>query len=74
MVRDRISEYLTELTRAFDIEKGIVPYTAEAIAQTMELKRNTISGYLNQLVEEGRLIKIISMPVCFFDRKVMEKF
>ena len=40
MVRDRISEYLTELTRAFDIEKGIVPYTAEAIAQTMELKRN----------------------------------
>lgn len=26
MVRDRISEYLTELTRAFDIEKGIVPY------------------------------------------------
>lgn len=59
MVRDRISEYLTELTRAFDIEKGIVPYTAEAIAQTMELKRNTISGYLNQLVEEGRLIKII---------------
>ena len=50
MVRDRISEYLTELTRAFDIEKGIVPYTAEAIAQTMELKRNTISGYLNQLV------------------------
>ena len=73
MVRDRISEYLTELTRAFDIEKGIVPYTAEAIAQTMELKRNTISGYLNQLVEEGRLIKIISRPVCFFDRKVMEE-
>lgn len=42
------------------------------IAEKLGVKRNTVSHYLNQLVDEKKVIKIITRPVLFVDRKQVE--
>ena len=44
-------------------------FTASNIATTFSIKRNTASHYLNQLNEEGILVKINTRPVYFFIKK-----
>lgn len=72
MVKDNIQQYLADITREFDHCEDLSIYSAEQIAAVMDLKRNTVSGYLNQLAAEGVLVKINSRPVYFLDRAALE--
>lgn len=73
MVKDNIQQYIADITREFDRCEDLSIYSAEQIAAVMDLKRNTASGYLNQLAAEGVLVKINSRPVYFLDRITLEK-
>ncbi len=73
MVKDSIVRYLAGITRDLEKQKDFSVYTAEQIASVMNLKRNTASGYLNQLVAQDVLVKTSSRPVCFFDHQVLEE-
>lgn len=73
MVKDSIVEYLSDITRKLETQKDFSIYTAEHIAAVMNLKRNTVSGYLNQLTAQDVLVKTSSRPVCFFDHQVLEE-
>src|SRR5690606_26996014 len=46
---------------------------ANAMAEKFQVKRNTISHYLNRMVEEGKVIKINTRPVYFLSRAAFEK-
>lgn len=43
------------------------------LADKLGVKRNTVSHYLNQLVDENKVIKIKTRPVIFLDREKLEK-
>lgn len=72
MVKDKILAYVSEITSQFSFQQDFLIYSAEHIASAMKLKRNTVSGYLNQLAQESLLIKINSRPVYFLERKSLE--
>lgn len=67
MVKDNIQQYIAGITLEFDRCQDMSIYSAEQIASVMKLKRNTVSGYLNQLAAEGSLVKINSRPVYFLN-------
>lgn len=46
---------------------------AESLSNELNVKRNTISHYLNELVRDGRVIKISTRPVIFLARDVVQK-
>ena len=48
-------------------------FTASNIATTFSIKRNTASHYLNQLNEEGILVKINTRPVYFFHKEAFQQ-
>lgn len=43
------------------------------LANRLDVKRNTVSHYLNQLVKEKKLIKINTRPAIFIEKKQAEK-
>lgn len=47
-------------------------FTANGIANSLGMKRNTVSLYLNDLYSDGKLIKINSRPVYFLHRQEIE--
>lgn len=49
------------------------PVTAQYLAEKFQLKRNTISHYLNRLVKSQIALKINSRPVIFWNRHVLEQ-
>lgn len=73
MVKDNIQQYIAGITLEFDRCQDMSIYSAEQIASVMKLKRNTVSGYLNQLAAEGSLVKINSRPVYFLERAALEQ-
>lgn len=73
MVKDNIQQYIAGITLEFDRCQDMSIYSAEQIAAVMKLKRNTVSGYLNQLAAEGSLVKINSRPVYFLERAALEQ-
>ena len=48
-------------------------YTTLEIAQKLNISRSLCSQYLNELVSEGFLIKIVGRPVLFLCKKLLEK-
>lgn len=48
-------------------------YSAQELANELELHRNAVSEDLNDLFRQGKLIKIKGKPVRFFDRGILEK-
>lgn len=46
---------------------------AVAISEALHLSRNMVSQYLNQLWNEGKLVKINTRPVLFYDVQTLEK-
>lgn len=44
-----------------------------AISEQLKLSRNMVSQYLNQLYAEGKLVKINTRPVLFYDVKKLEE-
>jgi sigma-54 dependent transcriptional regulator of gfr operon len=71
-MREELIAYLQNQTAFFSVENVSDIFTAKDIAEKFSVKRNTISHYLNQLTEEGILVKIATRPVYFFHKQAFE--
>ena len=55
MLADDILNYLERITREFNPDElDFEAYAAISMAERFQVKRNTVSHYLNQAAEEGR--------------------
>lgn len=72
MLKQKILSYLANQTAFFDPENISDIFTASHIADKFDIKRNTASLYLNELVTDKKVIKIISRPVYFLHKTVFE--
>ncbi|MBP2072992.1 sigma 54-interacting transcriptional regulator [Thermoanaerobacterium butyriciformans] len=70
--KEKIFIELKELSNNLDItkKKGL---TAEEIAARLNIKRNVVSHFLNELHKEGKVVKINTRPVYFIDKEFYEK-
>lgn len=66
-----VYEYIKESTLKF-IQNGTVLGNALDIADQFHLSRSVVSKYLNGMFYEGKLIKIATRPVIYFDRYCIE--
>lgn len=73
MLLDYIMKYLEEQTSYFGKDEDNSRFTAIEIAKKFGVKRNTVSHYLSQMVEEGKIIKINTRPVYFLHYNQFEK-
>ena len=71
-MKEQLLAYLQNQTAFFSAENVSDIFTAKDIAEKFSVKRNTISHYLNQLTEEGHLVKIATRPVYFFHKQAFE--
>ncbi|EJE4563078.1 MULTISPECIES: sigma 54-interacting transcriptional regulator [Enterococcaceae] len=62
-------EEFVDFNESFDEQDAI---TAIQISEMFNIKRNTASRYLNELLDEGRLIKVNTRPVLFFHKQLVE--
>lgn len=68
-MKNNISDYLKELTKEFS-KDNLKLFSANSIAEKINLSRSTVSSYLNKEVKNGSLIKVKEYPVIFLDRDV----
>lgn len=73
MLKKDLLSYLDVETRNFDLNKPSIRFTAADISEVFHVKRNTVSHYLNQMVNEELVIKINTRPVYFLSRSVFEQ-
>lgn len=74
MIKEDLLQYLKEKTRDFQPDSvTFYEFSAAAMAEHFGVRRNTVSHYLNSVLEEGGIIKINTRPVIFLDREVFEK-
>ncbi|MBN7573538.1 MULTISPECIES: sigma 54-interacting transcriptional regulator [Clostridium] len=67
-----ISNYLKEATKEFS-KDNIKEFSANSIAEKVELSRSTVSSYLNKEAKQGRIIKIKEYPVIFLYKETFSK-
>ncbi|MGX7163771.1 sigma 54-interacting transcriptional regulator [Enterococcus massiliensis] len=72
MLREDLLRYIKNQTFFFDTSNVSDIFTAKNIAEKFNVKRNTVSHHLNQLVEEGVLVKVNTRPVYFFSKSIFE--
>lgn len=72
MLKEKLLNYLKNQTSFFNPENVSDIFSASDIAEKFSIKRNTASHYLNQLVDEGILVKVNTRPVYFFHKKTFE--
>lgn len=70
-MKEKVRQELQKRTKNHAIQESEV-FTAVAIAESLGISRNTVSQYLNQLVKNGKVIKINTRPVYFFDKEILE--
>ncbi len=68
-VEKELSLYLKEITKSFNKE-NLKIFSANEIANKINLSRSTVSSYLNKEVKEGNIIKVKEYPVIFLDKEV----
>ncbi|MDF3000249.1 MAG: sigma-54 dependent transcriptional regulator, partial [Bacillota bacterium] len=73
MRKQKIYLHIQESTRNGEYDTKPEHFTAEGICNLFQVKRNTISHYLNELYEEGMLIKINTRPVYFLDKEALSQ-
>lgn len=73
MLKEEIQHYLENQTAFIDLNQLNEVFTAKYLAEYFNVKRNTASHYLNQLNEEGLLVKINSRPVYYFHKSAFEQ-
>lgn len=71
-MKKKIYTYLSEKLKKTDILSAESAVTATEISEIFDIKRNTASKHLNDLLEDGKLIKINSRPVYFFEKNLLE--
>ena len=62
-LKERIVNYVTENS---EIKKKWGNNTAQKISEKLNVSRNIVSQYLNELVKDGEFGKINTRPVIFF--------
>lgn len=69
--KDKVYNILKDLSKNINIKekKGL---TAQEIADKLNLKRNVVSHLLNELCQEGKVIKINTRPVFFLEKEAFE--
>ncbi|MFS0603863.1 sigma 54-interacting transcriptional regulator [Peribacillus frigoritolerans] len=72
MLKEDILNLLAQHTPSFSWDKPSSFFTAKKISEQFSVKRNTVSHYLNKLVEENKIIKINTRPVFFLNKEVFE--
>ncbi|EOL42940.1 sigma 54-interacting transcriptional regulator [Enterococcus caccae] len=72
MLKEKLLDYLKNQTSFFNPENVSDIFSASDIAVKFSIKRNTASHYLNQLADEGILVKVNTRPVYFFHKKTFE--
>lgn len=65
---EKVYAYVVEATKLELSDQGNSLY----ISEQLQLSRNMVSQYLNQLFAEGRLLKINTRPVVFYDGDTIE--
>ncbi len=70
--KDEVLELIRKQTAFFDLNKNPENFTADYISENLNLKRNTVSKYLNYYCTKGFLIKILSRPVLFLHKREFE--
>lgn len=73
MIKEDILQYLAQNTSRFCNKDDREIFTASYISDKFGVKRNTISHYLNQMIEEKKVIKINTRPVYFLHLQAFEK-
>lgn len=71
-MKNEILKFLENETAFINLDEIDDIFTAKSIASKFGVRRNTASHYLNQLNNEGYLIKIDSRPVYFFHKQAFE--
>lgn len=72
-MKEELLNYLKNQTAFLDLNELSDLFTASKLAEIFKVKRNTVSQYLNQLTENGELVKINSRPVYYFHKGAFEK-
>lgn len=70
-MKEKLYVELRKRCQQYGIKEDKV-FTALSLATALGASRNSISQYLNEYVKEGKVIKITSRPVYFYDRKTVE--
>ena len=67
-MKEQLLAYLQNQTAFFFSAENVKRclYSEKILPRSFQSRENTISHYLNQLTEEGRLVKIATRPVYFF--------
>lgn len=71
-IKAKIQAELKSLCTTKKLEQTVI--TAMTFTDKLNIKRNTASHYLNELVKSGDAIKINTRPVCFFDKQVINQY
>ena len=66
-IRNLVAEYTREFCRTNKIE-----YDTLGISKALNISRTLASQHLNRMVKSGTLIKIVSRPVYYLDKKIIE--
>ncbi|MFR6673907.1 MAG: sigma 54-interacting transcriptional regulator [Enterococcus avium] len=72
-MKEELLNYLKNQAAFLDLNELSDLFTASKLAEIFKVKRNTVSQYLNQLTENGELVKINSRPVYYFHKGAFEK-
>lgn len=72
-MKEKLINYLNNQTDFIDLTNVSELFTAKKLAEIFKVKRNTVSHYLNQLTNEGELVKINSRPVYYFHKGAFER-
>lgn len=72
-MKQELLKYLNNQTDFINLDQLSDVFTASKLAEVFEVKRNTVSHYLNQLTKEGKLVKINSRPVFYFHKEAFER-
>lgn len=74
--KDKVYNKLKELTEALEISEkeqlSMNGFDAEFIGKQIGVSRSNVSRELNELVREGKAIKVRGKPVLFLDRQIFE--
>jgi sigma-54 dependent transcriptional regulator of gfr operon len=74
MSRKLVEEELLKETKALKDLDEIKSITTERIAKNINLSRNTVSSYLNELLKENRVIQIKSRPTNYVSLQLFQKY
>lgn len=72
---DKIYEYIINKTENIDIGilKDKIGFSADEISQSLNILRHNVSRELNELLRQGKIIKIKSRPVLYIDKICIER-